>query len=310
MDNCRSSVAASTFARDKSIIGSLILPTFGPRGIGEITPEQIERWVRGLEDDGKSAATVAKATQILASVLDRAVARRRLLTNPAKVGGGINLPKPDAETMRTLSPAEVEAIADAVDDRYRVMVLMGAFMGMRWSEIAGLTANREDLEKRTIRVDRQLLRATMDLGPVKTKAGRRTLAVPGSLASELAAHLDQWPAVGDGLVFTSPGGGPIRYSNWRRRVWVPAVAATVGEPCTFHSLRHTHARWLIEGGEHPKTIQSRLGHGSIRVTLDRYASFFDNLDREAADRLDAHLAGEQSHLRDTKASGEVFDFPS
>lgn len=303
------SVATSTIKRDHSYMASMILPAFGRWEVGAITPEHIQRWVRQLEQSGKSPATVQKAFQLLSAVLDRGVARRRLLTNPAKTGDGVRLPRVTRHPMRTLTPSEVDQLAGAVDDRYRVMVLVTAYTGLRFGEIAGLTANRVDLEKRTIRVDRQLLR-DLTLGPLKTSASARTLAIGDNVVDLLRGHLDRWPAVADGLVFTSRDGGPIRYSNFRRRVWERAVAATVGHPCRFHDLRHTHARWLIEAGEHPKTIQSRLGHSSIQVTLDRYASFFDNLDRGAADRLDGMLAGDRRHLGDTWPSGEVIGFPS
>ena len=67
---------------------------------------------------------------------------------------------------------------------------------------------------------------------------------------------------------------------------MPAVRASVGDPCTFHDLRHTHAALLIAQGEHPKVIQERLGHASIKTTLDTYGHLFDGLDEAAADRLD------------------------
>jgi hypothetical protein len=53
-----------------------------------------------------------------------------------------------------------------------------------------------------------------------------------------------------------------------------AVDASVGKPCTFHDLRHTHAALLIAQGEHPKVIQERLGHASIKTTLDTYGHLF------------------------------------
>jgi len=69
-----------------------------------------------------------------------------------------------------------------------------------------------------------------------------------------------------------------------------AVAETVGQPCRIHDLRHTHASWLIAAGEHPKTIQTRLGHSSIQVTMDRYGHLMEGLDDRTADRLDALAA--------------------
>ena len=67
----------------------------------------------------------------------------------------------------------------------------------------------------------------------KSNAGTRTLAIPATLAEILAEHLAQLGATAvdaDELVFPAPEGGPLRYANWRRRVWQPAcLAAGVGE---------------------------------------------------------------------------------
>jgi len=95
-------------------------------------------------------------------------------------------------------------------------------------------------------------------------------------------------------VFTTPDGQLLRRTSFSRRTWAPAVAASVGEPCRFHDLRHSHVALLIAQGEHPKTIASRLGHTSVRTVLDAYGHLFEGLDRAAAERLDSivsqHLA--------------------
>jgi len=128
----------------------------------------------------------------------------------------------------------------------------------------------------------------------KTRATRRTLTLPGVVRDVLGEHLGARPVVGHGLVFTDTAGGPLRRSNFARRDFKPAVAASVGEPCRVHDLRHTHAAWLIANGEHAKTIQARLGHASIKTTLDRYGHLMPGLDEDAADRLDELAAGEGS----------------
>jgi integrase len=79
----------------------------------------------------------------------------------------------------------------------------------------------------------------------------------------------------------------LHRTTFRERFWLPAVRAAVGEPFRFHDLRHTHVALLIGQGEHPKVIQQRLGHASIRTTLDTYGHLFEGLDEAAAERLDA-----------------------
>jgi integrase len=116
------------------------------------------------------------------------------------------------------------------------------------------------------------------------------VALPKFLVDVLAGHLAASPPGEGGFVFQAPHGGPLRRSNFRRRVWLPAVAASVGEPMRFHDLRHSHVAILIAQGEHPKTIQARLGHAKISTTLDTYGHLFEGLDEAAADRLDENYA--------------------
>lgn len=240
------------------------------------------------EIEGKAPATTRKAFQLAGAVLDRAVTLRKLPANPARVGEAVNLPAMDSTEMRFLDPGEVDELARAIPERFRTLVLTAAYTGLRWGELTGLRAKRLALPERRLTVAESLaeVRGHHTFKTPKTAASRRSVALPAALVDVLADHLRRWPAVGGGLVFTDPAGGPIRRSNFRRRVWLPAVGETVGEPCRFHDLRHTHAAWLIGQGEHPKTIQSRLGHASISTTLDRYGHLMPGMDEAAADRLD------------------------
>ena len=83
------------------------------------------------------------------------------------------------------------------------------------------------MQARTVRVVRQLSEPRgggFAFGPPKSEAGQRTVAIPEVIMPDLALHVMTHAAPGDdGLVFTSPGGDPLRHSNFRRRVWVPAL---------------------------------------------------------------------------------------
>ena len=87
----------------------------------------------------------------------------------------------------------------------------------------------------------------------------------------LAAHLARRGRPGPNeLVFVAADGGPLRAGNVRSRVWVPAVKAAGLEGLTFHGLRHPAVGLMIELGAHPRVIQQRMGHASIRTTFDVY----------------------------------------
>jgi integrase len=100
----------------------------------------------------------------------------------------------------------------------------------------------------------------------------------------LGEHIGRFPTE-DGYVFSSPRGGPLR-RNFYRRQFLTAVAQAGFAPLRFHDLRHTAASIAIANGAHPKEIQERLGHSTIRVTFDRYGHLFPTLDERLRDGLE------------------------
>jgi integrase len=111
---------------------------------------------------------------------------------------------------------------------------------------------------------------------------------------ELAAHLGPvGPA--DAYVFTADQGGVLRTSNFRVKVWLPAVRAAGLAPLRPHDLRHTAVALWIAAGANPKEVTVRAGHTSVAFTLDRYGHLFEGHDAELRDRLDAmHAEGLRS----------------
>jgi integrase len=109
----------------------------------------------------------------------------------------------------------------------------------------------------------------------------------------LGAHLDEY--VGDdpdALVFTNKAGNPLIHNSFTQAVFKPALkAAKIDKATRIHDLRHTSVALSILAGAHPKAIQSRMGHASITVTLDRYGHLFPEIDEEVAVELDKLRAG-------------------
>jgi integrase len=118
-------------------------------------------------------------------------------------------------------------------------------------------------------------------------------AFPRAVMEELAAHMGPvGPA--DGYVFTLERGGVLRTSNFRTKVWLPAVRVAGLEPLRPHDLRHTAVALWIAAGANPKEVAVRAGHTSVSFTLDRYGLLFEGHDAELRDRLDAmHAVGLQ-----------------
>jgi integrase len=103
----------------------------------------------------------------------------------------------------------------------------------------------------------------------------------------IEGHLGSVGQEPEALVFTSPEGGPLQLSNFRRRVWYPAILGTELQGVKIHELRHTSASILINQGLHPKIVQQHLGHSSIVVTMDRYGHLYPSDTERVEDALDA-----------------------
>jgi len=209
----------------------------------------------------------------------------------------VNLPKRVDTEKRFLSVDELHHLADTIDPRHRTLILTAGYTGARFGELAALQPRDLDLARRRVTITRSLTEvrgAITETGP-KTAASKRSITLPQAVVDDLADHLDQHTNGRTDRVFAAPQGGPLRRRSFRQRFRLPAVDASVGQPCRFHDLRHTHAALLIAANIHPKLLQARLGHTSIKTTLDVYGHLYEPLDEIAADRLEQLIANAIAH---------------
>lgn len=278
----------STRARDETYLTGRVLPHFGPVALAKVGSLDVQAWVAGLEADGLAPATVAKCHQILAKILRAAVDAGHLAVSPC---GRTTLPRVEREEMRFLDPAEVERLAATIDGRYRPLVLLGAYGGLRAGEMFGLRAGRVDLLHGRVDVAEIVVevRGHHHWGAPKTRAGRRRVPVPRVVVDALTPRLAGLAP--EDLVFPAPQGGTVRASLFRRRTWQPACAAAGLDGLRVHDLRHTAVALWIAAGASPKEIAARAGHSSVSVVLDRYGHLYDGSEAAVNDRLDDLAAG-------------------
>jgi integrase len=272
----------STAAQVETNLRRHVYPTLGERPIGAIRPSEIQAWVRGLAE-GLEPSTVELVYRYAVAIFRAAVADRVIAQNPAF---GIRLPKTEPKRIEPLGSEVVEAIIDAVPDRYRALVVLAAGTGLRQGECFGLTIDRIDFLRRQVTVDRQLVLLPGSgpvLGPPKTQASYRAVPLPVVVLDALAAHVARYPVGIDGFVFTNDVGQPIRRTRFSD-VWRPAMKVAGAPAGTgFHALRHFYASLLIRHGESIKVVQARLGHASAAETLDTYSHLWpDSEDRTRA----------------------------
>jgi integrase len=274
-----------TLANVESRLRRHILPAFGQHPIGAIAPAAVRVWVAAMIDSGLSAATVNATYRTFARIMALAEVDGLITRSPCI---GIALAKETSrQEMHFLDPDEVSRLAAAVDERYRALIVSAAYTGLRWGELAGLRVERVNFLRGTINVVEALTEVNghLQFGPTKTGA-HRTVSLPGFLIELLAEQVRVYPSA-IGLLFTSAEGAPLRRNFYRRHFKPAVVAAGLPEGLRFHDLRHTCAAMLIAQGAHPKEIQERLGHSTIRLTFDRYGHLFPSLDDRLRDGLEA-----------------------
>ncbi len=288
----------STRSLYEMLLTRYVLPEFGPTPLTAVRQADVRNWVGRLSASGLAPGTVIATYRVLSRIFRAAVESDMISRSPCT---GVELPRSSSEEMHFLDPAEVERLADAINPRYRALVSTAAYTGLRWGELAGLRMKHLDLLHRRIFVLEILTEVdgAHSFGAPKTAASKRAVRFPAALADQFTAHLKAYgPSSPDGLVFTAAGGALLRRSNFRRSAWGPALKAAGLDPgVRVHDLRHTCAALLIAQGAHPKAIQARLGHSTIRVTLDRYGHLFPGLDDSLMDGLDQMMRGASRDFR-------------
>lgn len=274
LERKRQTVRLSTVQTFSAHLNKHLVPAFGDRTLGSITREEVKTFAGALTP-GVQPTTARAIVFTLAAVRREAIDDGRIVRNPAeriRVG---------AKTERRVDPmhianvsAKVPSLAEAMPERWRAAVYLMASTGLRLNECLGLTVDRVNFLRRTIRIDRQLVGD--GFGPTKTRAGVRTIPVSTFVIDLLAAHLAKFPAGAEGLIFTtdttrqSEAGRPISRARWAETYRRACESCEVEGRTRTHDLRHVAASSLIYSGLSVAAVQAVLGHASPSETLEVY----------------------------------------
>lgn len=307
------------------------IPYFGELRLVDITPQELKAFAayvagrkrkrvrkgeptHGLSNDGVRLA-LAPVKMLLATAHEEGVIR----ANPA---AGVRLVVPrsreeldeeDEGQVKALGPEQIDALLAklATKEAWAQWLLFFQVLlalGLRIGEIVELRWRDVDLGTRRVRVRRKFYRG--DVGPPKTKFGRRTLKLTPELAQALWTMRKETRATDADLVFTAPAGGRVEQSNLMARVLKPAaLAAGVGDWVGFHTFRHTCASELFGRNWNAKQVQKWLGHHKASYTIDTYVHLLDDDLPEppdlTADRARGTSPGTQTPREDPKSPAAV-----
>jgi integrase len=273
-----------------------LLPGLREWDLDEITPPRVRTW-RAERLKVTGATTVAKSYRLLKAILETAVEDELIRRNPCRIRGA---GKESAPERPTATVDQVDALAEAMGPRWRLMVYIAAYGPARPEEQAELRRPDVDLDAVGVWVRRaapELTTGRRVVGDTKSEAGKRFIVLPPFLRTDLERHL-KWFAEKDpnGLLFVGEKGAPFRRSSFGRR-WRKA-RAKVGLPenFRFYDLRHTGHTLATQAGATLKDTMVRAGQSSERAAMIYQHSDLAR-QKEIAAALDARVraARDASH---------------
>jgi integrase len=181
-------------------------------------------------DAGVGRSTVAESYPILHAVLNTAVDDDLIRRNPCRIKGA---GQDKSEERPTASLAQVFAIVDAIEPRYRLLVLLAAFGQLRFGDLVALRRNSINVEAMELKVRRataEMADGTQVDDDPKSAAGKRPISLPLALRPDVEEHLRRFAEPGPtGRLFVGPQGGIPRRRNFSG-TWRSALARSALPP--------------------------------------------------------------------------------
>lgn len=266
-----------------------ILPKLGAVPLAAILPSTVQAWLVDLPGAESTKRAILKT---LGALLGAAVEDGLIRSNPVRARS-VTKPKVATKTIVPWSVEQVRTVADGLPERYRILAMLGAGLGLRSGEVYGLAVSDVDFLRRVVTVRRQVrLDASRQRFALPKFEHVREIPLPDIVAHALAAHLAEFPPVEvtlpwasreraeDGvpttvaLVVASREGRALNKNYVSANLWRPALRAA-GMPDQrdhgFHALRHTFASTLLDGGVSIRALADYLGHADPSFTLRVYA---------------------------------------
>lgn len=261
----------------------------------QIDEERVQAWVESMRTK-LSPKSVACRHAILHSIFKFASSPTRKLIAPGHNPCiGSDLPKRVKRMPRGLQPAEWQALIRALDQIDTDAADLAEFLvasGWRWSEATALTTFDVDDygPDRGMWVNMSQVARRDSKGRVyveqgaKSDAGMRRIGLDAEIAATVRRRMDGL-APGS-FVFTTGRGAMWNYAHYRTRYWLPAVkVANLTRKPTIHQLRHTAVGYMDAAGADLAKIQKRIGHESIKTTIDVYGSMIRDVTPESLETL-------------------------
>jgi integrase len=314
----RKGLETTTLAQYNQHVDLHIVPYIGKTKLAQLTTAAaINSFIDRLHEEDRSPTMIEKVLGSLGAIFREARRRGLAVIIPTE---DFDLDLPERDDPRAVIPTKVElrAIIEGAKGRWRALILVATFCGLRASELRGLFWIDVDLDAGLIHVQRRA-DASHKMGKLKSASGYRSIPLPPIVNNALREWKLACPKGELGLVFPNKLGKIESYANIIEHGYAPiqiaasitrqvAVTDDTGKPVInnagkpvmretarygMHALRHACASLWIEEGHNPKQIQALMGHSSIKVTYDVYGHLFKDAeaDQRAAESVQLRLLG-------------------
>ena len=285
MEDMSHRLKPTTMENKRFIITGKLLPCFGNQKVCDIDTIKIRKWQNELlsyrDETGSplSQTYLKTVNNQLSAIMNYAVRHYRLPSNPCRAAGSIG--KSHAEEMRIWTQKQYERFSGAIQkSSVKLAFDILFYTGMRSGELLALTP-ADILPSKRISINKNYAKINGEelfLEP-KTPKAKRCISIPDFLYDDIHEYVSKLYGIGKGeriFYFTK--------SALDKEIKRVATKADL-PPIRVHDLRHSHASMLIEMGFAPLEIADRLGHESVKTTLDTYSHLYPDKDQQLADRL-------------------------
>lgn len=288
----------------RRIIDNHIKPILGIYKLKSLTPTVLQEFLNKKSLNGLKKNTISNFYGVLSGSLRMAVYPYKLIKeNPMQY---VTMPKyPENRNPNTnlkiITLEDFNKIIDRFSEgsSFYIPLQIAFNTGMRAAEVCGLTWDCVDFNKKTIKVEKIIIKREREwvFGTPKTKSSNRTILMGNTLLNILKHHKKRQIKnklkygkyyTENNFICTKENGELVSTDSLKYLSRV--VNYDLGIPFNFHSLRHTHATMLLEAGANMKDIQFRLGHSKLATTMDTYSHVTDNLKKDTVDILESVIA--------------------
>ncbi len=285
LDHWTQNLTETSRKRYRDIVERFIKPRIGNVGLSKLRPAH----VRGLLDQLAAEGLGDRQRQYVFATIRRALNLAvRLELAARNVCEAVDSPKVTRRDIRPLTPHEADALLRHVaGTRWEAYFTLALSTGLRQGELFALVWDDIDLERGVLSVRHSVeeIDGRLIVKEPKSASGRRAVRLDPTDVHLLREHRRILADEGHGfgqLVFCDSQGGILRRSNVQRNVWNPIRVALGLQGVRFHDLRHSSASVMLRAGIHPKIVQERLGHSTIKLTMDTYSHLLPDAQNEAA----------------------------